>query len=168
MKITSVTALPFAPDKIPDSYGIPATRNYVAVKVTTDEGVTGWGDATCGPLSVSAMVDEFGKLLVGKDPSRIEEHWQTLYHHFFVRGGPIQVSAISGIELALWDIKGKVLGVPIYEMLGGLMRDRIWAYGRWDGLTPEEAAEHALRNVSEGLTARKGDPCDHMGLFITQ
>ena len=168
MKITSVTALPFAPDKIPDSYGIPATRNYVAVKVTTDEGVTGWGDATCGPLSVSAMVDEFGKLLVGKDPSRIEEHWQTLYHHFFVRGGPIQVSAISGIELALWDIKGKVLGVPIYEMLGGLMRDRIWAYGRWDGLTPEEAAEHALRNVSEGLTALKGDPFDHMGLFITQ
>ena len=168
MKITSVTALPFAPDKIPDSYGITATRNYVAVKVTTDEGVSGWGDATCGPLSVSAMVDEFGRLLVGKDPSRIEEHWQTLYHHFFVRGGPIQVSAISGIELALWDIKGKVLGVPIYAMRGGLMRDRIWAYGRWDGLTPEEAAEHALRNVSEGLTALKGDPFDHMGLFITR
>ncbi len=167
MKITSVQALSSAPDKIPDSYGIPATRNYVYVKVETDEGITGWGDATCGPLTVASMVEEFGELMVGKDPSRIEEHWQTLYHHFFVRGGPIQLSAISGIEMALWDIKGKSLGVPVYELLGGMMRDRIWCYGRWDGLTPESAVEQALRYVSEGVTALKGDPFDHRGLFIT-
>ena len=167
MKITSVTALPSAPDKIPDSYGVMATRNYVYVKVETDEGIVGWGDATCGPLTVASMVEEFGELMVGKDPSRIEEHWQTLYHHFFVRGGPIQLSAISGIEMALWDIKGKALGVPVYELLGGMMRDRIWAYGRWDGHTPEEAAEHALSYTEQGVTALKGDPFDHKGLFIT-
>ena len=167
MKITSVEAIPSAPDKIPDSYGVMATRNYVYVKVETDEGIVGWGDATCGPLTVASMVEEFGELVIGKDPSRIEEHWQTLYHHFFVRGGPIQLSAISGIEMALWDIKGKALGVPVYELLGGMMRDRIWAYGRWDGHTPEEAAEHALSYTEQGVTALKGDPFDHKGLFIT-
>ena len=112
------------------------------------------------------MVDEFGELLVGKDPGRIEQHWQTLYHHFHVRGGVVQLSAISGIEIALWDIKGQALGVPIYELLGGKMRERIWCYGRWDGLTPELAVENALRHTEEGLTALKGDPFDHRGLFI--
>ena len=107
MKITSVKAIPSAPDKTPDSYGILATRNYVYVKVETDDGVVGWGDATCGPLSVASMVEEFGRLLIGKNPAYIEEHWQTLYHFYHVRGGPIQLSAISGIEMALWDIKGK-------------------------------------------------------------
>ena len=167
MKITSVKAILSAPDKILDTYGTLATRNYVYVKVETDEGIVGWGDATCGPLSVASMVEEFGGLLVGKDPGRIEEHWQTLYHFFHVRGGPIQLSAISGIEIALWDIKGKSLGVPVYELLGGIMRDRIWTYGRWDGLTPEAAVDHALSYTSQGLTALKGDPFDHRGLFIT-
>ena len=166
MKITSVKAIPSAPDKILDTYGVLATRNYVYVKVETDEGIVGWGDATCGPLSVASMVEEFGQLLVGKDPSRIEEHWQTLYHFYHVRGGPIQLSAISGIEIALWDIKGKRLGAPIHELLGGRMRDRIWVYGRWDGLTPEAAVEQALSYTSQGVTALKGDPFDHRGLFI--
>ena len=113
------------------------------------------------------MVEEFGELMVGEDPSQIEYHWQRLYHLNHVQGGPIQLSAISGIEMALWDIKGKYLGVPVYELLGGKMRDRIWTYGRWDGLTPESAAEHALSSISTGLTALKGDPFDHKGLFIT-
>ena len=83
-----------------------------------------------------------------------------------MRGGVVQLSAISGIEIALWDIKGQALGVPIYELLGGKMRERIWCYGRWDGLTPELAVENALRHTEEGLTALKGDPFDHRGLFI--
>ena len=163
MKITSVEAIPASS---PGAFGV--TRNYVFVKIETDEGITGWGEATCGPLSVANMVDEFGELLIGKDPHRIEEHWQRLYHHFHVRGGVIQMSAISGIEIALWDIKGKALGVPVYQLLGGKMRDRIWTYGRWDGATPEEAVERAMGFVEQGLTALKGDPFDHTGIFIAR
>ena len=160
MKITNITAIPAS------SAPRGQARNYVFVKVETDEGITGWGEATAGPLAVATMVDEFGEVLIGKDPGRIEQHWQTLYHHFHVRGGVVQLSAISGIEIALWDIKGQALGVPVYELLGGKMREKIWCYGRWDGLTPELAVENALRHTDEGLTALKGDPFDHRGLFI--
>ncbi len=166
MKITSVKAIPSAPDEVRMG-PVGGTRNYIYVKVETDEGLVGWGEATIGPLSIAKIVEEFGQELVGKDPSRIEEHWQNLYHHFQnVRGGPMQMPAISGIEIALWDIKGKVLGAPIYELLGGKMRERIWCYGRWDGSTPEKAVEHALSYISQGVTALKGDPFDHRGLFI--
>ena len=160
MKITAVTPVPV-------SSGTPfGARNYMFVKVETDEGITGWGEATSGPLAVATMVEEFGQQLIGKDPGRIEQHWQTLYHHFHVRGGVVQMSAISGIEIALWDIKGKALGAPVYELLGGPMRDRIWCYGRWDGATPEAAVERALSFTEQGITALKGDPFDHRGLFI--
>ena len=160
MKIANVTAIPAS------SSPRGQARNYVFVKIETDEGITGWGEATAGPLAVATMVDEFGEILIGKDPHRIEQHWQTLYHHFHVRGGVVQLSAISGIEIALWDIKGQALGVPVYELLGGKMRENIWCYGRWDGLTPELAVENALRHTEQGLTALKGDPFDHRGLFI--
>ena len=160
MKITSVKAVPASAEMRGDA------RNYMFVKIETDEGIVGWGEATSGPLAVATMIEEFGQQLIGKDPGRIEEHWQVLYHHFHVRGGVVQMSAISGIEIALWDIKGKLLGVPIYELLGGKMRERIWCYGRWDGATPELAVENALRHTDEGLTALKGDPFDHRGLFI--
>lgn len=160
MKITNVTAIPAS------SSPRGQARNYVFVKIETDEGITGWGEATAGPLAVATMVDEFGEVLIGKDPHSIEQHWQTLYHHFHVRGGVVQLSAISGIEIALWDIKGQALGVPVYELLGGKMREKIWCYGRWDGLTPELAVENALRHTEQGLTALKGDPFDHRGLFI--
>ncbi len=160
MKITAVTPVPV-------SQGVhPAIRNYIFVKIDTDEGITGWGEATSGPLAVATMIEEFGQLLIGKDPGRIEQHWQTLYHHFHVRGGVVQMSAISGIEIALWDIKGKALNAPIYELLGGPMRERIWCYGRWDGLTPQAAAERALSFTEQGITALKGDPFDHRGIFI--
>ena len=96
----------------------------------------------------------------------IEKLWQTLYHHFHVRGGIVQMSAISGIEIALWDIKGQALGVPVYELLGGKIRDKIWTYGRWDGLTPEAAVDNAMFHVEQGLTALKGDPFEHRGIFI--
>lgn len=84
-----------------------------------------------------------------------------------VRGGVIQMAAISRIEIALWDIKGKALGVPVWQLIGGQMRERIWTYGRFDGQTPELAVERALREVDTGLTALKGDPFGHQGLFIT-
>ena len=159
MKITSVRAFPAAsPTAVP--------RNFVFVKIETDEGITGWGEATCGPLAAATMIEEFGKVITGCDPMEIERHWQTLYHHFHVRGGVIQMCAISGIEIALWDIKGQALGAPVYELLGGRVRDRIWTYGRWDGPTPERAVENAMNHVEQGLTALKGDPFEHRGIFI--
>ena len=161
MKITSVKSV-VASAK---TGGIP--RNYVFVKIETDEGITGWGESTLGPMAVATLVDEFGKRLIGEDPSHIEKHWQMLYYHqHSLRGGAIQMSAISGIEIALWDIKGQAMGVPIYELLGGRIRDKIWCYGRWDGLTPEAAIERAEEFTSQGITALKGDPFDHQGIFI--
>jgi galactonate dehydratase len=161
MKITSIKA-------ILSSGGVPEkTRNYIYVKIETDEGIVGWGEATIGPKSIANIVEEYGQVLIGKDPGRIEEHWQTLYHHFQnLRGGPMMMPAIGGIEIALWDIKGKALGVPIYELLGGKMRDRIWCYGRCDGDTPEKAVEVALSFTEQGITALKGDPFNHYGLYV--
>lgn len=165
MKITSVEAIPSASPVVNRRGG---RSNYVYVKISTDEGTVGWGESTCGPLSVANVVEEIGATLVGKDPFRIEEHWQRLYHLYHnVRGGVIQMAAISGIEIALWDIKGKAFDAPVWQLLGGQMRDRIWTYGRFDGATPELAVEHALREVDTGLTALKGDPFGHQGLFIS-
>ena len=164
MKITSVKAIPAS--HTTTRVGVSVARNYVFVKIETDDGLTGWGEATCGPLSVATMVDEFGEVITGQNPMEIEKLWQTLYHHFHVRGGIVQMSAISGIEIALWDIKGQALGVPVYELLGGKIRDKIWTYGRWDGLTPEAAVDNAMFHVEQGLTALKGDPFEHRGIFI--
>ncbi|MEE8046955.1 MAG: galactonate dehydratase [Dehalococcoidia bacterium] len=163
MKITEVKSIPSAAPET-DMRGV--RRNYVYVKITTDEGIVGWGEATCGPLAVSSMVDEIGATLIGKDPFRIEQHWQEMYHLWHnVRGGVIQMAAISGIEIALWDIKGKAFDTPVWELIGGQMRDKIWTYGRFDGETPEDCVAHALRETATGLTALKGDPFGHTGLF---
>lgn len=161
MKITSVTAVPAS-----NQFSERVARNFVFVKIETDAGIVGWGEATSGPKAVVTMVDEFGAALVGEDPMDIEKHWQMLYHHFHVRGGIVQMSAISGIEIALWDIKGQALGVPIYELLGGKIRDRIWTYGRWDGPTVDASVQNAMNHVGRGLTALKGDPFEHHGIYI--
>ena len=167
MKITSVKAVTASNTTQVSDANEGVARNYVFVKIQTDEGIVGWGESTIGPLAVATLIDELGALLVGEDPWQIEKHWQTLYHYqHSLRGGAIQMSAISGIEIALWDIKGQSLGVPIYELLGGKIRDQLWCYGRWDGLTPEAAVERAESFTSQGITALKGDPFDHRGLFI--
>ncbi|MEL0048760.1 MAG: galactonate dehydratase, partial [Gammaproteobacteria bacterium] len=162
MKITSIQAIPASVVTNP-SRGI--SRTFIFVKIETDEGIVGWGEATSGPLAVVSMIEEFGEVLIGKDPMEIEKHWQTLYHHFHVRGGVVQMTAISGIEIALWDIKGKALNAPVYQLLGGKVRDRIWSYGRWDGQTPEISVKTAQFFIEQGLTALKGDPFEHRGLF---
>ena len=161
MKITAIKAIPAS-----NAFSETVTRNFVFVKVETDAGLTGWGESTCGPLAAATMVDEFGRALVGEDPMAIEKHWQMLYHHFHVRGGVVQMAAISGIEIALWDIKGQALDAPVYELLGGRIRDRIWTYGRWDGPTEALAVRNALNHVERGLTALKGDPFEHHGMYI--
>ena len=160
MKITDISAFVTRPPQV--------LSNYVFVKVSTDEGITGWGESSIGASSVAAVVEEFGAAIVGKDPFRIEEHWQDMYHLFHnVRGGALQMAAISGIEIALWDIKGKALNVPVYELLGGAMREKLWTYGRFDGVDPADAVRTAMLYIERGYTALKGDPFGHQGIFTS-
>ena len=111
-----------------------AAPRWLFLKIETDEGISGWGEPIVEgrARTVEAAVHEFSDYLVGKDPARINDLWQTLYRGGFYRGGAILMSAIAGIDQALWDIKGKALGVPVYELLGGLVRDRMKTY-RWVG-----------------------------------
>src|SRR5919201_3456693 len=103
------------------------------VKITTDSGLIGWGETTLEgkPLSTVAAVEELADYLVGKDPLRIEHHWQHIYRSAFFRGGNVLMTALSGIDQALWDIAGKHFGVPAHQLLGGAVRDRIRVYAHW-------------------------------------
>jgi galactonate dehydratase len=105
---------------------------WLFLKVHTDAGVVGLGEPiTEGrALTCRTAIDEIAPYLVGKDPRRVVHHWQAIYRHAFYRGGPILTSALSGIDQALWDIKGKLLGIPVYELLGGPTRDRVRVYAR--------------------------------------
>ena len=111
-----------------------AAPRWLFLRIETDDGVVGWGEPIVEgrAATVEAAVQELCEYLIGKDPSRINDLWQTLYRGGFYRGGPVLMSAIAGIDQALWDIKGKTLGVPVHELLGGRVRDRMKTY-RWVG-----------------------------------
>ncbi len=130
---------------------------WLFLKVTTDEGLVGWGEPIVEGKAdtVKAAVIEMSEYLMGKDPGNIEDLWQVLYRGGFYRGGPILMSAISGIEQALWDIKGKRLGVPIYELLGGAVRDKMKVYAWIGGDKPSDTAAAAKAQVAAGYTALK-------------
>ena len=135
------------------------------VKITTDTGIVGWGDTTLEgkPESVRAAVEELAEYLIGKDPLRIEHHWQHIYRSAFFRGGNVLMTALSGIDQALWDISGKYYGVPVHALLGGAVRDRIRVYAHWgiDSLTDESKARARARLdmlLKSGYTAFKGGP----------
>ncbi len=119
------------------------------VKITTDTGIIGWGETTLEgkPKSTCAAVDELSDYFIGKDPLRIEHHWQHVYRSAFFRGGNILMSALSGIDQALWDIAGKYYDVPTYQLLGGAVRDRIRVYAHWGigSLTDEGQASAKQR-----------------------
>ena len=140
-------------------------RPLVFVEVSTDEGLTGWGEITTYPGDVAnrvvaGVIRDASELIVGQDPSRIELIWNTLFRHFTYVGTRGAVSAmVSGIDIALWDIRGKALGLPVYQLLGGAVRDRIGLYthpGPHD--KPEEAAAEAREIVDSGHRALKLDP----------
>jgi galactonate dehydratase len=121
-------------------------RNWLFVVVETDEGVSGVGEGSLPghPRAVAAAVEEYREYVVGEDPARIQHLWQLMYRQPFFRGGAVTLSAMSAIEQALWDIKGKVAGLPVYELLGGRCHDRIKLYANGpEGETPEELAESA-------------------------
>ena len=132
-------------------------QNWHFVEIDTDEGLTGIGEASLEwrEQAVAAAVDELARLLLGQDPSLIEHHWQRMHRHGFWRGGVVLGSAISGIDQALWDLKGKRLGVPVYELFGGPTRQKVRLYTHIRGATPEQAAEHARGLVAQGFTAVK-------------
>jgi galactonate dehydratase len=127
------------------------------LKMHTDEGIIGLGEPVVEgrARTVAAAVHELGDYLIGQDPRRIEHHWQVMYRGAFYRGGPVLVSAISGVEQAMWDILGKSLGVPVYQLLGGHVRDRIRVYAHCAVTSPDDAAAVVAPLVEQGFTALK-------------
>lgn len=127
---------------------------WLFLKIHTDVGIVGLGEPIIEGRAetVSTAIREIEPYLKGKDPRRVVHHWQAIYRHAFYRGGPILTSALSGIDMALWDIKGKALGVPVYELLGGPTRDRIRVYAH--ARTPEQLRKARAR----GFTAFKTNP----------
>src|SRR5687768_2582158 len=145
--------------------------NLIFVEVTTDQGITGVGEASLEGKTeaVVGAINDVKEYLIGQDPTRIEHHWQTVYRHSFWRGGVVIGSAISGIEQALWDILGKALGVPVYELLGGRVRDRVRLYANGPrGETAEEVAASCARLVEAGWGALKLCPWGAVGGIADQ
>ncbi len=111
-------------------------NSWVFVKISTDAGIVGWGEMLKDDAKACAAgAMEVGRYLIGQDPNRVTFHWQAIHRGSFYRGGPIKTAIISGIDQALWDIKGKVYGVPVYKLLGGPTRDRIRVYGQVSSTT---------------------------------
>lgn len=131
-------------------------RNFVTVIITTDDGVTGLGDATLNgrELSVvSYLRDHIAPLLVGRDEHAIEDTWHYLYRGGYWRRGAVSMAAISAIDIALWDIKAKLAGMPLYQLLGGASRTYIRAYGHASGHTIEQLLDSVRKRLAQGFTA---------------
>ncbi len=131
-------------------------RNYVTLKITTEDGVTGIGDATLNgrELSVAAYLTEHVcPLLIGRDAHRIGDIWQYLYKGAYWRRGPVTMTAIAAVDVALWDIKGKVAGLPVYQLLGGAARDGVLVYGHANGQTIPELLDDVARFLDRGYRA---------------
>ena len=137
---------------------------WLFLKISTDEGICGWGEPVIEGRAntVRAAVLELEEYLIGKDPQQIEDLWQVLYRGGFYRGGPILMSAISGIEQALWDIHGKLLGVPVYKLMGGSVRNRMRVYGWIGGDRPSDVAAAAKERYDAGMTAVKMNGTEEM------
>ncbi len=156
MKITKLTL-----------YRVPP--RWMFLKIETDEGITGWGEPVIEgrARTVEAAVNELSEYLVGQDPLRINDLWQVMYRGGFYRGGAILMSAIAGIDQALWDIKGKALGVPVYQLLGGLVRDRMKMYSWVGGDRPADVIDgiNTLREI--GINTFKMNGTEELGIIDT-
>jgi galactonate dehydratase len=130
---------------------------WLFCKISTDGGISGWGEPVVEGRAgtVEACVEELSDYLIGSDPLKIEDTWQVLTKGGFYRGGAVLASAVAGIDQALWDIAGKAYGVPVYDLLGGPVRDRVRIYGWVGGDRPAEVAERAQALMATGLTACK-------------
>ncbi len=154
MKITKLT-----------TYRIPP--RWMLLKIETDEGIVGWGEPVIEgkARTVETAVHEFSQYLVGQDPRRINDLWQVMYRGGFYRGGAILMSAIAGIDQALWDIKGKALGVPVYELLGGLVRDRMKTYSWVGGDRPADVIDGIRKLREAGFDTFKMNGTEEFGII---
>ena len=141
-------------------------RNWVFVKVETDVGLVGWGEASLEwkTRGVAGCIEDLKPFILGQDPRRVEHLWQIMVRQPFFPPGVVGMSAISGIEQACWDLFGKSVGLPVYQLLGGAVRDRVRLYDHLGGgdmkalymsVTPEEFVARALQSVADGYTAVK-------------
>ncbi|GAA0323407.1 D-mannonate dehydratase ManD [Kineococcus aurantiacus] len=131
-------------------------RNFVTLKVTTDEGITGLGDATLNGREqavVAYLREHVVPLLLGTDPHRIEDTWQSLYRGAYWRRGPVTMAAIAAVDVALWDVKAKVAGLPLYQLLGGASRERVRTYGHANGRDVPELLDSVRQRQAEGYQA---------------
>ncbi len=131
-------------------------RNFVTLIVETDEGITGLGDATLNGRELAVdtyLAEHVLPCLIGRNPFDTEDIWQYLYRGAYWRRGPVTMAAIGAVDLALWDIKGKALGTPVYNLLGGRSRTGVLVYTHANGATVEESLDHAARYVEEGYLA---------------
>jgi len=137
---------------------------WLFVKITTSSGIVGWGEPVIEGKAdtVAAAVKEMAGYIIGKDARNIEDIWYGLYVGGFYRGGPILMSAMAGIDQALWDIKGKALGVPVYELLGGPVRDKMKVYSWIGGDKPANMVAAAKARVDQGYRAVKMNACSEM------
>ena len=144
MKITKLTTFVVPP-------------RWLFLKVETDEGIAGWGEPVLEGRTetVAALIGELADYLIGKDPGMIEDHWTVLYRGGFYRGGALHMSALAGIDQALWDIKGKLLNRPVHALLGGQLRQKIQVYGWIGGDRPKDLVQGAKAAADKGLTAVK-------------
>jgi galactonate dehydratase len=135
-------------------------RPALYVVIETEDGLSGVGEASINQLNRAAagMLADLEPVVVGQDSREIERLWQLGWRRLFYRGGPVHGAALAAIDMALWDLKGKRAGLPVYELLGGLARDRVRLYVHIGGTTPEEAAAGAVRAVQAGYTAVRFSP----------
>lgn len=132
-------------------------RNWVFVKLQTDEGLHGWGEGTLEgrEQTARAAIEEVGQYLVGKDPTAVEHHWAAMYRHGFWRGGVVLSTALAALDQAMWDLRGKAAGLPVYRLLGGPTRESIRLYTHVGIYDPSRMVEDAQRDLEDGFTAVK-------------
>lgn len=142
---------------------------WLFLKITTDEGIIGWGEPIIEgkAATVKVAVDEMMEALIGKDPRNIEDHWNVMYRSGFYRGGPILMSAISGIDQAMWDIKGKFYNTPIHQLLGGKAHVAMKVYSWIGGDRPSEVGEAAKVLIAQGFTALKMNATEELQYIDT-
>src|SRR6184192_4661856 len=131
-------------------------RNFVTLKIYTDEGIYGLGDCTLNGrelLVASYLTDHVIPCIIGRDPFQTEDIWQYLYRGAYWRGGPVTMSAIAAVDMALWDIKAQVAGLPLYQLLGGASRDGVMVYGHANGETIEQMLDAAAEYIALGYKA---------------